>query len=73
MSWSELKDVVGRIISLDESSPELYKPIVAIGHSKDLVDFLTIEKLLRLLRAKEICVTDFRSVKERIGPSMSGL
>jgi hypothetical protein len=60
MTYSELRAAVDRLLCKDQSSPETYKPIVAIGHTKDLVDTEPVVKLLDYLNSKDIKLTDFR-------------
>jgi hypothetical protein len=66
MTYDELLSVTGRIVREDEASPEIYKPIVSIGHSKDLVDFDTIKRFLSYLERKGITVSTFRAALKRL-------
>jgi cysteinyl-tRNA synthetase len=50
----------------DLRNPAIYRPIVAIGHTKDLVDLDTIESFLSYLRAQGVFVSTFRDVHDRI-------
>ena len=66
MDMTELKWMLHRLIAQDRLMPEVYRPIVAIGHSKDLVDVPTIEMLLSFLgsnnsgsRHLEISIRDY--------------
>ena len=62
MTINELTSMVDYVIEEDKREPESFKPIVAIGHTKDLVDFDTVEHFLSYLREKEIPVSTFAEV-----------
>lgn len=62
MTIDELKKVLDTIVREDQQDPTSYRPIVAIGHTKDLVDFETIEKFLSYLEQKGITTTTFKEV-----------
>jgi hypothetical protein len=62
MTLEELTCMVDRLIQIDRQRPDSYKPIVAIGHTKDLTDFSTVDEFLAFLRAKKIEVCTFETV-----------
>jgi hypothetical protein len=62
MTLDELVNIVDRVIQDDRDSPELFKPMVAIGHTKDLIDFATIDGFLSHLTKKKIPISTFDSV-----------
>jgi hypothetical protein len=66
MTHRELQSAIRRITDEDSKTPELYKPIVAIGHSKDLVDFAGVRLLISELKANDVPISDFRSVEEKL-------
>jgi hypothetical protein len=66
MTGEELRGMMGKLIREDRNSPEVYRPIVAIGHTKDLVDPNPVDQFLRFLRAHEIAVCTFDSVYRRV-------
>ena len=66
MTLGELIATMDALIERDAATPETYKPIVAIGHTKDLVDFQTIDGFFSYLRKREITTTDFRGVIQRL-------
>jgi hypothetical protein len=66
MSLDEMCSVVNAILKQDKESPQIYKPMVAIGHSKDLVDFEAIRQFLKFLAQSGIAITDFRQVLNRL-------
>jgi hypothetical protein len=59
MTINELTTMVDKVIQEDKKQPGSFKPIVAIGHTKDLVDFDTVDRFLSYLRDKEIPVSTF--------------
>lgn len=65
MTLDELIQMVEKIIRTHNGNPLSYWPIVAIGHTKDLVDFETVEKFLLYLEQKQIAVTTFKEVYEK--------
>ena len=66
MTLDELISIVERAIEQDQQTPALYKPLVAIGHTKDLTDPRTVEAFLSFLRKKEISVATFEGIKSRL-------
>ena len=65
MTISELTRMVDKVIQDDQRNPTSLKPIVAIGHTKDLVDFDTVEFILSYLRQKGIPVLTFEDFYHR--------
>ena len=59
MTLPELTTMWDRITREDRDTPGVYKPIVSIGHTKDLGDFDTIEAFLSFLKKAEVPVTTF--------------
>ena len=66
MTLDELTGMVDRVIREDQKNPAAYRPLVAIGHTKDLVDFETVESFLAYLKLKNIPVVTFKEVREKI-------
>jgi len=62
MTTGELTRTVDSIIRVDSADPETYRPIVAIGHTKEMVDFEMVETFLAYLEGKGIKVTTFKEV-----------
>jgi len=62
MTLKELTDMMNKLIAEDQQSPELFKPIVAIGHTKDLVDVETVNLFLSYLKQREIKITTFQEI-----------
>lgn len=65
MTMTELTRVVDAVMQEDHKNPATFRPIVAIGHTKDLVDFGTVESFLSHLKDKGISVKTFREVSGR--------
>lgn len=62
MTFVELKHLIDSVICEDQEKPTMFRPIVAIGHTKDLKDFETVEKFLSYLGEKEIPVSTFKDI-----------
>lgn len=56
MTLDELISMTERALSEDRAAPQSYRPLVAIGHSKDLVDFETVRNYLSYLQRQNIAV-----------------
>jgi hypothetical protein len=59
MTTDELVQMVERVIQEDQQDPTSFRPIVSIGHTKDLVDYETVESFLAYLNEKRIRVSTF--------------
>jgi hypothetical protein len=68
MDYAEMRTVMDAVIEEDQKSPEEFKPIVAIGHSKDLVEFESIRLFLSYLDRKGIAVSSLRDVFRKLKP-----
>jgi hypothetical protein len=65
MKIGELTRMVDNLLREDEKSPTDYRPIVAIGHTKDLVDIETVKSFLSYLEGKSIAVSTFENVLDK--------
>jgi hypothetical protein len=65
MTINELTRMVDTVIKEDQRNPTSFRPIVAIGHTKELVDFETVESFLSYLGRKGIAVSTFKEVYHR--------
>lgn len=65
MTLKELTRMVDTVIEEDKRTPSNYRPIVAIGHTKDLVDYETVERFLEYLQDQGITMTTFERFYER--------
>jgi len=66
MTMNELSHMLDKEIRQDQKDPGLFRPIVAIGHTKDLIDYETIDALLSCLRKKGVEVSVFRDVYRKV-------
>jgi hypothetical protein len=70
LSVTEMTGMLERERRLDRDDPGVYRPIVAIGHTKDLLDVETIDAFLSYLQRNSIPVTTLRESYEKImGPA----
>jgi len=65
MTLKELTTMAENIISQDKRHPNTYKPIVAIGHTKDLADFDTVNNFLLYIKKSGIKLTTFKETYDR--------
>jgi hypothetical protein len=66
MTIEELTGMMDKIIQDDTKDPILPKPVVAIGHTKDLVDFKTVDAFLSHLAHKQIKISTLVEVSDQI-------
>ncbi|MGH9431786.1 MAG: hypothetical protein ACRD3T_09605, partial [Terriglobia bacterium] len=66
MTLNELTSMMDRVVREDQADPRPYRPIVAIGHTKDFIDSQTVDAFLSFLHAKGIPVATFETVHSRI-------
>jgi len=67
MTLSEFIRMIERVIKEDEKDPDTFRPLVAIGHTKDLVDFDTVDSFLSYLRKKQILISTFKDIFPKCG------
>jgi len=65
MTLNELTNMVDALIREDRQDPTVYRPIVAIGHTKDLVDYETVDSFLSYLNKRGILVTTFEKAYDK--------
>jgi len=65
MTINELIHMMDTVIREDHKNPESFKPIVAIGHTKELVDLETVDSFLAYLRKKQIPISTFKNVYDK--------
>jgi hypothetical protein len=66
MTLDELTSMVEGVLRKDREEPDIYRPIVAIGHTKDLTDPQTVDAFLSFLQTKGIKVSTFEEVYPEI-------
>ncbi len=62
MTIEELISMLEKVIKEDEKDPSIYRPLVAIGHTKDLEDFKVVDEFLSYLQSKDIGIATFGDV-----------
>jgi hypothetical protein len=62
MTIDELTQMIDTVIREDKEDQASFRPIVAIGHTKDLIDFQTLDPFLSYLQMKNIPVSTFGAV-----------
>lgn len=62
MTINELTSMFDRVIWGNQQDPESFRPVVAIGHTKDLIDFESVESFLSYLSNKGIPISTFKEV-----------
>ena len=62
----EIVRIFDQEIAKDQRNPALFRPIVAIGHTKDLIDLETVEFFLSYLRCTGIPISIFGDVYDKI-------
>jgi hypothetical protein len=65
MTINELTQMMDMVIKKDQQDPTSYRPVVLIGHSKDLFDFETVESFLSYLRQRKVNISTFEKVNKR--------
>jgi hypothetical protein len=66
MTFKELTSMVDKVVREEQKRPEVFRPMVAIGHSKDPTNFKTVHDFLGYLRAKGIPISTFRDIYSRL-------
>jgi len=66
MKFSDLQSAIEKIVRQDKINPHIFKPVVAIGHSKDLIDFETVVRFLDYLIKRGVAVTNFSGVLQKL-------
>jgi len=70
MTMDEMTSMIDRVMREDQKSPEAYRPLVAIGHTKDLNDFQAVDAFLGFLTAKGISVRTFSDIYPQLASEM---
>ncbi|MGA2362151.1 MAG: hypothetical protein ABSG73_06780 [Candidatus Aminicenantales bacterium] len=66
LTAAEMIRMFDRELEKDRRDPALFRPIVAIGHTKDLGELDAVESFLSYLRGKGVPVSTFRDVHDKI-------
>ena len=73
MTLNELISMMKRIIQEDRKDPTPYRPLVAIGHTKDLTDPQAVDAFLSFLGESGIAVSTFEDIYPRLLCELNGL
>lgn len=65
LTLHELISMIRRVIKEDQESPTTYKPMVAIGHTKDLVDTESVQHFLSYLKQEGIAISTFEGIYDK--------
>jgi hypothetical protein len=66
MTLDELTSMLGRVMEEDRRDPETLRPVVAIGHTKDLTDVKTVDNFLGFLHTNRVAVSTFEDLYPRL-------
>jgi hypothetical protein len=66
MTLDEMTSMLTRVIRQDREEPESYRPVVSIGHTKDLTDLESVDSFLSFLRATKIKVSTLADIYPRL-------
>lgn len=66
LTASEMIRMFDQEMEKDRKDPALFRPLVAIGHTKDLIDLETVDSFLSYLRGNGIPISTFRNVHGKI-------
>ncbi len=66
MTRKELTLMVDKLIHEDRENPAVYRPVVVIMHTKDPLDFVTVDRLLSYLRRKRVEISNFKNVHRKV-------
>ena len=66
LTLDELTKMVNRLVRKDRKDPSVLRPVVAIGHTKDIVDLASVESFLSYLAARSIPVATFSDFLVRL-------
>jgi hypothetical protein len=66
LSAKQMMAMVRRVSEAERKKPGPYRPIVAIGHSKDLTDISAVKTFLEFLIADGVAVATFRDIYPKL-------
>ena len=67
LSFDEMTAMIESVRRQDEQDPAVLRPLVAIGHTKDLIDLDVVQRLLGYLEQRRIPVSTFGRVGDHYG------
>ena len=66
LTLGELIAMTNDVIRQDRVNPQLYRPIVAIGHTYELTDPNTVDQFLLFLKTERIEVVTFKAMYSKL-------
>ncbi|MCX7975236.1 MAG: hypothetical protein N3B16_12185 [Candidatus Aminicenantes bacterium] len=66
LSLEEILTSLNKLIMLDERTNKDYKPIVLVGHSKNLTDFEKVDRMLEFIRKRNLRIVTFNQILHRL-------
>jgi hypothetical protein len=66
LTSAQMIATLSEVLNSDRKEPNKLRPIVAIGHTKDLSDYTAVDEFLTFLRANGITISTFRDVYSKI-------
>jgi hypothetical protein len=66
-TFDEMRAMIERVQRADATAPAVYRPLVAIGHTKDLIDIDGVDRIIRYLRSEGIRIVGFERVADLCG------
>ena len=66
MTLAELTSMIDRVMREDQKTPDVYRPLVAIGHTKDLTDPQTVDAFLSFLKSRGVAITTFEGAYPKL-------
>ncbi|MGC8893093.1 MAG: hypothetical protein ACP5P6_10920 [Candidatus Saccharicenans sp.] len=66
MNLHEILASLDKLILLDKKTESEYKPIVLVGHSKNLLDFKKVERIVQFIKQRDLKIVTFSQVLTKI-------
>lgn len=66
MSLEEILISLNKLISLDEKTRHDYKPVVLVGHTKNLTDFKKMDRILEFIKKRNMKIVTFKQILTKI-------
>ena len=66
MTLTELLTMLGDVLREDRANPDTFKPIVLIGHTKDLADFATVKQFVAFLQKSGVGISTLENAYNRL-------
>jgi hypothetical protein len=73
LTTAQMVSMIRRVLETDAETPDVYRPIVAIGHTKDLSGIDAVDSFLAFLSANQIAACTFADSLQRLNLPASHL